>query len=203
MLPDSSFGFRPGRVAGSAHSSLRERGPTVFAMNNDIERNGNGETKGSVAEVLDLLHDFGTVMLSTLTADHAIRSRPMAVQKPGGVSDCDLWLVTSLDSPKTGEIAADESVCVCAYKNGKYLSISATARVLRDPALVKRLWQPDWKVWFPNGAEDPTIAILALRINRAEYFNPEGGLPRILFEQVKAFFKGESAASALPPPKRI
>src|ERR1700753_2199362 len=117
----------------------------------------NGESRGSITEVLELLHDFDTVMLSTLTADHAIRSRPMALQKKGEVPGCDLWLVTSIDSPKAGEIAADQSVCVSAYKNGKYLSISATAKVLRDPALVKHLWQADWKIWFPNGAEDPSI----------------------------------------------
>ena len=84
-----------------------------------------------------------------------------------------------------------------------YVSISAIARVRRDPALVRRLFQPDWKIWFPKGPDDESIALIEMQVERAEYWEPKGGAARVLYEMVKSLVRGEPAGANPPPTKKI
>ena len=162
-------------------------------------------THGSLAELKSLLQEFDTTMLTTVAVDGSLRSRPMAVQNNDELPGCDLWFVTSIDSPKVGEISADRHVNVSAIRarDRAYLSISAWAVFERDEALIRRLFKPDWKFWFPDGPDDPSIALMKMRVEYAEYWAPEGGRARVLFSMLKAKLSGESAANALPPRKQI
>lgn len=165
------------------------------------------ETKepGSLDELMELLEEFDTAMLVTVSPDEMVRARPMALQKRGEVEGCDLWFVTDGDAPKVREIANDRHVGVCCLRNRDkaYLSISAVAEVVRDQALVHRLWKPDWKIWFGDGPENLSLAIIKLRVQRAEYWEPAGGRMRVLFDMVKAAIKGDRADEHMNPPKTI
>lgn len=162
-------------------------------------------TQGSLTELKEMLKEFDTAMLTTVAPDGHLRSRPMAVQYSDEVLDCDLWFVTRGDSNKVSEITGDRHVNVSAYRSRdrSYLSISAWAAFSRDEALIRRLFKPDWKFWFPDGPDDPSIVLMKMRVEEAEYWEPEGGRARILFSMLKARLAGESAANALPPPKHI
>lgn len=160
---------------------------------------------GSLAELQKVVQEFDTAMLVTRTGGGLLRARPMAVQKQRDDLDCDLWFVTSIDSAKMAEIEAEPDVCVtfCTGRGSAYASISARARIRRDAALVEKLWQPDWEVWWPAGPSDPSIAFLELQVERAEYWDPPGGAVRVLYEMAKAILKGESADRHIPPPRHI
>jgi len=163
-------------------------------------------TQGSLSELKKLLQEFETALLVTSTDEDQLRGRPMAIQKPASELDCDLWFVTSIDSAKMGEIERKPHVCVMCLrgKHGSaYISISARARVRRDRELVRKLFQPDWKIWWPAGPDDPNIAFIEMDIERAEYWEPEGGAVRVLYEMVKSLVRGEAADANLPPPKKI
>src|SRR4051812_5742729 len=127
-----------------------------------MHKNGNGtayQTRGSLQELYDLLKEFDTTMLVTVTPDKKLRARPMAVQDATEVKDCDLWFVTGDDTAKILEVSQEEQVCVCGYRarDSAYLSISARARVDKNRAEIERLWKPTWKAFFPDGLRDPTI----------------------------------------------
>lgn len=162
-------------------------------------------TRGSIVELKEMLRQFDTALLTSITEDGLVRARPMAVQDPDEIPDCDLWFVTSSDSGKAAEIARERQVGVCAYHPGNrgWLSISAWATFERDEALIRRLFKPSWKAWFVKGPDDPTIVFLKLMVERAEYWEPEGGRVRILYEMVKARLKGEPADANLNPTKTI
>jgi general stress protein 26 len=159
---------------------------------------------GSIAELREMLKEFDTTMLVTQTSEGLLRGRPMAMQKLEDLGDCDLWLVTSDDSPKVAEIAREHDVCVVCYRPGDraYVSISARARAERDPLEIRRLWQPDWKAWW-DGPDDPTITILKLDVQRAEYWEPEGGRLRVLYEMAKGALAGKRPDESLNPPKTV
>ena len=156
-------------------------------------------------ELKKLLQDFDTAMLVTRTDDGFLRARPMAIQEPAAEFTCDLWFASSIDSQKMEEIARNPHVCVtCLRGRGSaYISISAHATVRRDRALVHKLFKPDWKVWWPQGPDDPQIAFIELQVERAEYWEPTGGSMRVLYAMVKSLIKGEAADRNLPPPKRL
>jgi general stress protein 26 len=159
---------------------------------------------GTLKELRELLAEFDTVMLVTRTAGGAMRARPMATQDFDAVKDCDLWLVTSVDTPKVAEISEEHQVCVAAVRksDGAYVSISALAEVERNEAEVKRLWKKDWSIWF-SGPDDPSVAIMKLDIQHAEYWEPKGGKLRVLFDMTKAAFTGKKPDEGLNAPKTL
>jgi general stress protein 26 len=159
---------------------------------------------GNLQELRQLLGKFDTVMLITRTPEGLMRARPMALQDLDELPDCDLWLVTGDDTPKVAEITEENNVCVCAIRSRDkaYLSISARADVERRPAEIHRLWKPAWKAWF-SGPDDPRIAVMKLEVLRAEYWEPEGGRLRVLYEMVKGAVTGKRADEALNPPRQV
>jgi general stress protein 26 len=158
---------------------------------------------GTLAELYQLLADFDTAMLVTLTSEHQLHARPMQIQDPKLVPDCDLWFVTAADTAKVTEIEGEQQVNVsCLRKDKAYLSIAARARVSDDTNEIRRLYKPEWRIWMGDDAATSAL-IIKLVIERAEYWQPEGGRARILYEALKAAVTGEAASGNLPPPKSI
>lgn len=162
--------------------------------------------EGSRDELLTLLDEFDTAMLVGLEPDGRLRARPMGLQHER-LDDCDLWFVTADDTHKTDEIDRHRHVNVCCLRtrDRAYVSLSARARVDRNPHEVRRLWQPSWKLWFgEEEPEDGGIVLIKLRIERAEYWEPEGGRLRVLYAMAKAYVEGdETVEDELNPPKVI
>ncbi len=161
---------------------------------------------GSLDELKNLLQEFDTAMFTTVSPEGLLRARPMAIQKQAPEVAADLWFVASIHSAKIQEIARNPKVCVTCLrgKHGSaYISISAHATVWQDQATVGKLWQPDWKAWWPDGPKDPQICFLLMQVERAEYWAPEGGAVRVLFDVLKGLVTHEPADAHLPEPKKI
>jgi general stress protein 26 len=110
-------------------------------------------------------------MFTTVASDGKLRSRPMANLKNG--FDGDLWFVTRSSAPKAEEIRDNQHVNV-AYsdcEDDRYASISGTATLVRDPAKLQELWSRRLRDWFPNGKKDPDLALIRVRIERAEVWD--------------------------------
>lgn len=152
-----------------------------------------------------MLKEFDTAMLVTMTPEGLLRGRPMEIQDPDELVDCDLWFVTQEETAKTGEIDREHQVAVCCYRprDKAYISISARATVERNQETIRSLWKPSWKAWLPDGPDHPHAALLKLSVERAEYWEPEGGPLRILYEKAKALVQGKPASQKLNPPKHL
>jgi general stress protein 26 len=61
-----------------------------------------------------------------------------------------------------------------------YVSISGSATLLRDPHKAKELWGIEQRAYFPDGPEDQRLALLRVRIERAEYWIAPGGVSYLL-----------------------
>lgn len=138
----------------------------------------------------DLLKDFDTAMLVTRSPDGHMHSRPMAVAELR--ADADAYFVTSIESPKIAEITANPNVTLTFQSSNQFASVSGRANVVRDQALVDRLWKEAWKVWFPKGKTDPSISMLKFSAEDGEYWDNAGaqGL-KYVFKAAKAYVKGE------------
>lgn len=143
----------------------------------------------------ELLRDFDSAMLVTTAEDGGLRSRPMAVA--GCDPDEPLYFVTSIDSPKVKELERDPRVNVAMQSRARYVSLSGTALVVRERALIDRLWSDAWKVWFPKGKDDPALCLLAVEPHEAEYWDTAGAKGvRYLLQAVKAYTQGTTPATA-------
>ena len=137
----------------------------------------------------ELLESFDTAMLITRSGEK-VHARPMALQKVEGPST--LWFVGSDNSPKAEEIEQDSRVSCTFQGKMKFIALSGTARLVKDRAKIEELWKPDWKVWFPDGKDDPKIALLEVTVTDAEFWDNAGtkGIAYV-FEAAKSLLKGE------------
>jgi general stress protein 26 len=143
----------------------------------------------------ELLGDFDTAMLVTRGGGGEMRARPMAVAELR--PDADAYFVTSVGSPKVAEIDSYPSVTLTFQRANEFASLSGEMTIVTDRALIHRLWREPWKVWFPQGKDDPSIALLRFDARRGEYWDNSGaeGLEYV-FEAVKAYATGETPATS-------
>ncbi len=139
--------------------------------------------KASSEQFAEVLKQFDTGILVTANPAGSLHGRPMVVAQVADNSD--LWFITGWDTPKTGEIRANESVEV-SFQNAKrqYVSVSGTAEMSRDQAKIDELWQADFDPWFKNGKTDPNVALIQVSLTRGQFWDEKGVL------QLESDFEG-------------
>ena len=151
------------------------------------------ETTGrdeQIRKLGELIKDIEFAMLTTVEADGSLRSRPMATQRVE--FDGDLWFFTSASEPKVEEVGQNPQVNVSFARPDKqhYASVSGRARLVRDRARIEELWSPAYRAWFPDGLEDPDLALLKVTAEKAEYWDGRSSFVAHLAGLVKAAATG-------------
>ena len=123
----------------------------------------------------ELVKDIDFCMLTTVDDDGALHSRPMSSNgeiDPNG----NIWFFTNASSHKVSEIAKLPKVNVSFADpdSQRYVSVSGTADLVRDQKKIEELWKPEFKIWFPEGKDDPEIALLRINLEKAEYWDSPG-----------------------------
>jgi general stress protein 26 len=158
-------------------------------------------TTKKLEELYQLIDGIEIAMLTTRTLDGALVSRPMQTQARR--AGTDLWFMTGADTTKVEELAFDPHVNLAYYKDGsrEYVSVSGTARVTRDRAMIHELYKPDWKAWLGDeggerngGPDDPRIALIEVQAESATYLKSTD--PRLI-----TLFKVAKAIATGTPPK--
>jgi len=132
-----------------------------------------------------LVSQFDTAMLVTRTGD-GMRARPLSIadRQPDGT----IYFSTAIESPKVHELEADPHVDVVMQDGRRFVSVSGTASIVRDRALIAQLWKPSWAVWFPKGPDDPSLCLLRVDPSEAAYWDMTGTVGvRYILEMAKAF----------------
>lgn len=120
----------------------------------------------------ELIKDIDLCMLTTVDENNDLHSRPMSLN-----SDVDeqgnLWFFTSSNSHKASEIERTPNVNVSFIdtRQQHYVSVSGTAELVHDRQKIKELWKPVLKAWFPDGPDQPDVALLKVRMTKAEYWD--------------------------------
>ena len=149
--------------------------------------------RNDIEKIRDLIKGIRFAMLTTVDTDGSLRSRPMATQE--AEFDGELWFFTGASSPKVDEVERDHRVNVsyAAPDDNTYVSVSGTARLVRDKAKAKELWNPALKAWFPEGLDDPDLALLRVRVEKAEYWDSPSSKMVQLYGLAKAVLTGKRA----------
>ena len=123
----------------------------------------------NLAKLHELIKDIKFTMLTTVDPRGSLRSRPMTTLDPG--SDGALWFFTRDDAAKVDETQKDHQVNLSYANPGdhQYVSVSGTARLVRDRAKIRELWKPPHKAFF-EGPDDPHLALLRVTPHEAEYW---------------------------------
>ena len=137
----------------------------------------------------DLLSGFSYGMLVTKTPDGELHARPMALAEIA--ANGDLWFATGRDSRKVDEITADEHVCVTFQDGSHYLTVTGSAEPVHDRSRIDELWHEAWRIWYPQGKDDPNLVLLKVTAHTGEYWDNSSleGL-KYLLEAGKALVTG-------------
>ena len=122
-----------------------------------------------------------------------LRARPMvAVERSGDANE--LWFFTPAGSGKVQEIETHSQVCLSYAdpSNENYVSISGTADISHDRALIKKYWSEPMRTWFPKGAEDPSLALIRVVPEAAEYWDSPSSTLVYAYGYLKARLTGET-----------
>ena len=129
---------------------------------------------------------YETGMLITHVQPSGWHARPMALAQVDGRGD--VWFITGEDSAKIREIEADASVLVvCQDGWTSCVTVEGRAELVRDHLQIRAVWKPGFKIWFPQGADDPNIVLIHVIAEHAEYWDNTGmNHFTYLYESLKA-----------------
>jgi general stress protein 26 len=130
------------------------------------------QKSAELARLASLVRQMRVAMLTTIEPDGSLRSRPLHTVELDQAGR--LWFLTHAHSPKSAEIEAHDHQVNLSYADPRdedYASISGTARLVRDQEKMRELWMAPLETWFPRGLEDPDLALLEVRIDKAEYWD--------------------------------
>ena len=138
----------------------------------------------------DKIKDIRIAMLTTIDREGDMHSRPMATQEMDEAGN--LWFFTSDESSKISELQRDNKVQLSysSESSDTYVSVSGVAELVKDRQKIDELWSDKFKAWFPNGKNDPQIALLKIVPEKAEYWDRPGGKMVTLFEMLKGALTG-------------
>ncbi len=119
----------------------------------------------------ELIRGIKFAMLTTVEEDGSLHSRPMTTQDVE--FDGDLWFFTRADAPKVAESSEHQKVNVSFSdpSSSKFVSASGTAQLVRDRSKLEEYWKAPYKVFFPQGLDDPELALLKINVEKAEYWD--------------------------------
>lgn len=139
----------------------------------------------------DKIKDIRIAILTTQEPDGDFHGRPMYTQEMD--PDGSLWFFTHEDSNKVREVRRNNKVSLSYSDEASetYVATSCTAEVVKDRAKIDQLWSDMLKAYFPNGKDDPNIALLKINTHQAEYWDRPGGRMASLFQQVKGAITGQ------------
>lgn len=140
------------------------------------------------AKVQELIEDIRTCMLTTVSDDGAIVSRPMTAQT--FELDGDLWFFVAPDSATAEEIRSSPRVNAAFAGGSSWVSVAGTATVEHDAAKARELWNPMVEAWFPDGPDDPGVTLVRLAADTAEYWDSPGGKAVTVLNLVKSKVTG-------------
>ncbi len=159
-------------------------------MADQAEQVGREEGLEKIAE---LIKDTQIAMLTTITPEGWMRSRPMGTQRKS--FDGNLWFFTHASEGKVREIEHEPRVNV-SFSNpddNQYVSLAGRASLVNDRAKMEELWQKPLETWFPKGLDDPDLALLKVEVEHAEYWDQHAGLVEIAAGFVKVKVTGEES----------
>lgn len=140
-----------------------------------------------------LIKDIKFGMLTHRHSSGMLHAHPLTTQNRGIDENNELYFFISKSGELYERLLTDGEVNVSYADPGddSYVSLSGQARFLDDLTQKEALWSPMAKAWFPGGPTDPDLALLAVRIRHAEYWDVDESKMVQLFKMAKAAVTGE------------
>jgi general stress protein 26 len=134
-----------------------------------------------------LIERAGVAMLMNVDEHGAYVGRPML---PLCIAnDPHLYFLTHQSSRKVAQLAARSQVGLTIISANVYIAMAGSARISRDRELIRRLWSPTYRAWFPEGKDDREANAICVAIERIDYWEPSSNQVVRLIQAAKALLR--------------
>jgi len=146
----------------------------------------NKQSKGNQSrqKVAKLTKKIRFAMLSTIDETGSIVSRPMAHQAIE--RGRNLWFFAEDNSRMVNQIKANPQVGVALSSKDSWVSIAGQANIVRDQKMNRKLWNAGVSAWLPQGPKDPSVVLIKVKGQSAEYWDTPGGRVASVISYAKA-----------------
>ena len=123
-----------------------------------------------------LIERAGVAMLMNVDEQGTHIGRPMLplfVQ-----NDPHIYFLTHQSSRKVTQLAARPQVGLTIISANCYVVMAGSAHISRDPELIRRLWSPTYRAWFPEGKDDREATAIRVVVERIDYWEPPSSQSR-------------------------
>lgn len=135
----------------------------------------NLQSKEALDKLKKLVTDINVCMFITNNKEHHDHTRPMATIEVD--EEGTLWFFTDIRSIKVEEVSQERTVHLVYAHPGKesYLDVWGSATIITDRQQIRDKWSTIVKAWFPNGVDDPNLALLKVQPREMYYWDAETG----------------------------
>lgn len=135
------------------------------------------ERDASIRKLADLIGEIRVAMLTTTSPDGSLRSRPMTTQR--AKFDGKLWFFSHRQSAKIEDLMRQPHVSLSytGPDGTSYLWVSGRAELISDRKKAEELWDARYEQWFPHGPSDPSLVLIQVTVEQAEYWQAAGASP--------------------------
>ena len=101
-----------------------------------------------------------------------LHGRPLTVQDVD--VDGTFWFLVSKSAGWTSAAGASiaANVAFNDAEDGRWVSVSGSARLVEDRERVREMWSPLYEAWF-DGADDPDVVLLRVDADSADYWDAD------------------------------
>ncbi|HWX49826.1 MAG TPA: pyridoxamine 5'-phosphate oxidase family protein [Roseomonas sp.] len=147
-------------------------------------------------KVREMISGIATATFVTIDERGRLRGRPMRTQKPDPDGHT-LWFFTRKDSPKITELAHDSRVLLgyADTRSQDYVSLFGRGKVVTEVAKKKELWTEGLRSWLPQGPESDEVALIAVTVEGAEYWDGISSNLRYAYGYAQAVVSGKPDSS--------
>lgn len=145
---------------------------------NDNARSGTFSSQEDpdhdIYNLAELIRDIRVAMLTTFPRGGKPHARPMYTQELDAKNfDGTLWFMTDAESLKVAELETNPDVLMtyAAPNKNRFVVVTGQGRSERNPEKARELWNIYAKGWYPDGPEDPNLALLRVTVTSAEYWD--------------------------------
>jgi general stress protein 26 len=87
-------------------------------------------------------------------------------------NDPHIFFLTYQSTRKVRQLTTRAQVGLTISGAHCYLVVRGTASASQDPALIRRLWSPTYRAWFPEGTDDREATVLCVTVDHVDYWEP-------------------------------
>ena len=142
------------------------------------------DVEGERRRVRRLIERAGVAMLMNVDEKGTHIGRPMLPLLVE--SDSHMYFLTHQSSRKVAHLAVRPQVGVSIISGNCFIVAAGSAQLSRDPELIRRLWNPTYRAWFPEGEGDREVTVIRVAVGRIDYWEPPSNRVVRLVQAVKA-----------------